>query len=126
MAEAWKIWEKQDINEEHETMYKNYDELDNKIWMYSFDNDFGDEEMKAYTAERLGEDYSKHLDGEKKELAAKFAELEVHGRYRDIDINNPKLLLQLEKVDRLNIETLEETIGLDTKDLKKRNIYSNI
>ena len=122
VAEAWKITEKQDINEQHETMYKNYDELDNKIWMYSFDNDFGDEEMKAYTGERLGEDYSKHLDGEKKELAAKFAELEVLGRYRDIDINNPKLLLQLEKVDGLNIETLEETIGLDTKDLK-REIY---
>ena len=120
VAEAWKIWEKQDINEQHETMYKNYDELDNKIWMYSFDNDFGDEEMKAYTGKRLGEDYGKHLDGEKKELAAKFAELEVFGRYRDI--NNPKLLLQLEKVDGLNIETLEETIGLDTKDLK-REIY---
>jgi hypothetical protein len=98
-------------------MYKNYEGLDNKIWRYSFDNDFGDEEMKAYTGERLGEDYSKHLDGEKKELASKFAELEVYGRYRDI--NNPKLLLQLEKVDGLNIETLEETIGLDTKDLKK-------
>ena len=31
-------------------------------------------------------------------------------------------MLQLEKVDGLNIETLEETIGLDTKDLK-REIY---
>ena len=121
VAETWKNLEKQDINEEHESMYKNYDELDNKIARYTFDNnvDNKDKEFKTYIGKRLGEDYGIHLDGEKKELAAKFAELEVSGRYRDIDINNPKLLLQLEKVDGLNIETLEETIGLDTKDLKK-------
>ena len=120
VAETWKNLEKQDINEEHESMYKNYDELDNKIARYTFDNNVDNKEFKTYIGKRLGEDYSKHLDGEKKELAAKFAELEVYGRYRDI--NNPKLLLQLEKVDGLNIETLEETIGLDTKDLK-REIY---
>ena len=122
VAETWKSLEKQDINEQHETMYINYDELDNKITRYTFDNDLDNKEIMTYIGKRLGEDYSKHLDGEKKELAAKFAELEVSGRYRDIAINNPKLLLQLEKVDGLNIETLEETIGLDTKDLK-REIY---
>ena len=121
VAETWKNLEKQDIDEEHESMYKNYDELDNKIARYTFDNNVDNKEFKTYIGKRLGEDYGKHLDGEKKELAAKFAELEVSGRYRDIDIdiNNPKLLLKLEKVDGLNIETLEETIGLDTKDLKK-------
>ena len=119
LAETWKNLEKQDINEEHESMYMNYDELDNKITRYTFDNDLDNNEIKTYIGKRLGEDYGKNLDREKKELASKFAELEVSGRYRDIDINNPKLLLQLEKVDGLNIETLEETIGLDTKDLKK-------
>ena len=122
VAEDWKNLEKQDIDEEHESMYINYDELDNKITRYTFDNDLDNKEIMAYIGKSLGEDYGKHLDGEKKELAAKFAELEVLGRYRDIAINNPKLLLQLEKVDGLNIETLEETIGLDTKDLK-REIY---
>ena len=122
VAEDWKNLEKQDIDEEHESMYINYDELDNKITRYTFDNDLDNKEIMAYIGKSLGEDYGKHLDGEKKELAAKFAELEVSGRYRDIAINNPKLLLQLEKVDGLNIETLEETIGLDTKDLK-REIY---
>ena len=122
VAETLKRLEKQDIDEEHESMYINYDELDNKITRYTFDNDLDNKEIEAYIGKRLGEDYSKHLEGEKKELAAKFAELEVSGRYRDIGINNPKLLLKLEKVDGLNIETLEETIGLDTKDLK-REIY---
>ena len=90
VAEDWKNLEKQDIDEEHESMYINYDELDNKITRYTFDNDLDNKEIMAYIGKSLGEDYGKHLDGEKKELAAKFAELEVFGRYRDI--NNPKLL----------------------------------
>ena len=68
VAETWKNLEKQDINEEHESMYINYDELDNKITRYTFDNDLDNKEIMTYIGKRLGEDYGKHLDGEKKNL----------------------------------------------------------
>ena len=113
--------EKQDIEKEHESMYKNYEELENKLNMYDINNDdFSDEYdlHNYYKGKYLGEEYGKNLEGEKKELASKFAELEVFGRAE----SDPKLLLQFEKVKGLNIETLEETIGLNTEDLK-REIY---
>ena len=119
----------QDINKWHEKwIYISTQDFDNRIFKYGRHAP-GDTETQydEYLGERLGEEYARGANGEKAELAKQFAMLEVQGRYGDfVDIynseetsgyDNPKLLLQLEKVNGLNIEELEDIIGLDTSSL---------
>lgn len=125
-------WEKnknQDINEWHDNcVYHNVQDFDDKTFEYGLQAPSDTtEHYVEYVGGRLGEEYARGVKGEKAELAKQFAMLEVQGRMGDfLDIynseqtsgyDNPKLLLQLEKVNGLNIEELEDTIGLDTSAL---------
>lgn len=125
-------WEKdknQDINKSHENgIYHNVQDFDNKIFVYGLEapSDTADNYFE-YIGKKLGEEYARGATAEKAELAKQFAMLEVQGKMGDfLDIyssenvsgyNNPKLLLQLEKVNGLNIQDFEDTIGLDTSAL---------
>ena len=125
----WEQNKNQDINEWHDSgVYHNVQDFDNKIFDYSLEAQAEDtDHYVEYIGEKLGKEYSRGAKGEKAELAKQFAMLEVQGRMGDfLDIynseetsgyDNPKLLLQLEKVNGLNVEELEDTIGLDTSAL---------
>lgn len=125
----WEQNKNQDINEWHDNcVYHHVQDFDNKTFEYGLHAPADTtEQYVEYIGERLGEEYARGAKGEKAELAKQFAMLEVQGRMGDfLDIynseqtsgyDNPKLLLQLEKVNGLNIEELEDTIGLDTSAL---------
>lgn len=130
----WEQNKNQDINEWHNNcVYHHVQDFDNKTFEYGL---HAPSDTTAhyveYVGERLGEEYARGAKGEKAELARQFAMLEVQGRMGDfLDLynseetsgyDNPKLLLQLEKVSGLNIEELEDTIGLDTSALHQ-DIY---
>ena len=130
----WEQNKNQDINEWHDNcVYHHVQDFDNKTFEYGL---HAPSDTTAhyveYVGERLGEEYARGAKGEKVELARQFAMLEVQGRMGDfLDLynseetsgyDNPKLLLQLEKVSGLNIEELEDTIGLDTSALHQ-DIY---
>lgn len=130
----WEQNKNQDINEWHDNcVYHHIQDFDNKTFEYGL---HAPSDTTAhyveYVGERLGEEYARGAKGEKAELARQFAMLEVQGRMGDfLDLynseetsgyDNPKLLLQLEKVSGLNIEELEDTIGLDTSALHQ-DIY---
>lgn len=130
----WEQNKNQDINEWHDNcVYHHVQDFDNKTFEYGL---HAPSDTTAhyveYVGERLGEEYARGAKGEKAELARQFAMLEVQGRMGDfLDLynseetsgyDNPKLLLQLEKVSGLNIEELEDTIGLDTSALHQ-DIY---
>lgn len=123
----WEQQKEQDINKWHEYgVYHNVQDFDNKTFGYGLDIP-EDREYVEYVGEKLGEEYARGAKGERAELARQFAMLEVQGRFGDfLDIynseevsgyDNPKLLLQLEKVSGLNIEEFEDAIGLDTSAL---------
>ena len=125
----WEQNKNQDINEWHDNcVYHNVQDFDNKTFEYGLHvpTETAEQYVK-YIGEKLGEEYTRGANGEKAELAKQFATLEVQGRMGDfLDLynseetngyDNPKLLLQLEKVSGLNVEELEDTIGLDTSAL---------
>ena len=122
VAEMWKENEKQDIDKVHETsaytgaQYLN--EKHYKILANARDKGVTEKGEFEYMKKELGKEYSRGIEGEKKELFEEFAKLEVDGRYTD----NPKLLLEFEKVKGLDIEEIEDVIGLDVSDIKK-DIY---
>ena len=120
--------DKEDMNEEHKYAIAHYvPGLDNKINDYIFHTPGGMDALE-YAGKQLGEEYAKGLDDERADLARQFAMLEVQGLKGDFEnpydwgvetsgYDNPKMLLQFEKVNGLNIEEIEETIGLDTTTL---------
>ena len=122
VAEMWKENEKQNLDEIHETsaytgaQYLN--EKHYKILANARDKGVTEKGEFEYMKKELGKEYSRGIEGEKKELFEEFARLEVDGRYTD----NPKLLLEFEKVKGLDIEEIEDVIGLDVSDIKK-DIY---
>ena len=122
VAEMWKENEKQNLDEIHETsaytgaQYLN--EKHYKILANARDKGFTEKGEFEYMKKELGKEYSRGIEGDKKELFEEFAKLEVDGRYTD----NPKLLLEFEKVKGLDIEEIEDVIGLDVSDIKK-DIY---
>lgn len=122
VAEMWKKNEKQNLDEIHETsaytgaQYLN--EKHYKILANARDKGVTEKGEFEYMKKELGKEYSRGIEGEKKELFEEFAKLEVDGRYTD----NPKLLLEFEKVKGLDIEEIEDVIGLDVSDIKK-DIY---
>ena len=119
VAEMWKENEKQNLDEIHETsaytgaQYLN--EKHYKILANARDKGVTEKGEFEYMKKELGKEYSRGVEGDKKELFEEFAKLEVDGRYTD----DPKLLLQFEKVKGLNIEEIEDVIGLDLSDIKK-------
>lgn len=131
VAALWENIFKQDMNEEHKDAIAHYvPGLDNKITDYIFQTPDGIDEPLKYAGQKLGEDYAKGFDDAKAELAQQFAMLEVQGLRGEFEnpyeygsevsgYDNPKMLLQFEKVTGLNIEEIEDTIGLDTSALHK-------
>ena len=119
VADMWKENLEQDIDKVHETSayidpgYVN--EKHYKIRATVDDNRLDEKDNLEHFKKALGEEYSRGVEGDKKELLEEFAKLEVDGRYTD----DPKLLLQFEKVKGLNIEEIEDVIGLDLSDIKK-------
>lgn len=119
VADMWKENEKQNLDEIHETsaytgaQYLN--EKHYKILANARDKGVTEKGEFEYMKKELGKEYSRGVEGDKKELFEEFAKLEVDGRYTD----DPKLLLQFEKVKGLNIEEIEDVIGLDLSDIKK-------
>lgn len=126
----WEQQKKQNINESHEyNVYHSVKDFDNKTFNYGLEAPSGTtEEYLGYIGGKLGEEYARGMEGEKTELAKQFAALEVKGRFGDFEnpydkgyetsgYDNPKLLLQLEKVSGLSVEEIEDTIGLDTSAL---------
>ena len=115
VAEMWKENEKQNLDEIHETsaytgaQYLN--EKHYKILANARDKGVTEKGEFEYMKKELGKEYSRGIEGDKKELFEEFAKLEVDGRYTD----NPKLLLEFEKVKGLDIEEIEDVIGLDVK-----------
>ena len=115
----WKENVEQDIDKVHETsaytgaQYLN--EKNYKILANARDKGVTEKGEFEYMKKELGKEYSRGVEGDKKELFEEFAKLEVDGRYTD----DPKLLLQFEKVKGLNIEEIEDVIGLDLSDIKK-------
>ena len=119
VADMWKENLEQDIDKVHETsayMDPGYvNEKHYKIRATVDDNRLDEKDNLEHFKKALGEEYSRGLEGDKKELFEEFAKLELDGRYTD----DPKLLLQFEKVKGLNIEEIEDVIGLDLSDIKK-------
>ena len=119
VADMWKENVEQDIDKVHETsayMDPGYvNEKHYKIRATVDDNRLDEKDNLEHFKKVLGEEYSRGVEGDKKELFEEFAKLEVDGRYTD----DPKLLLQFEKVKGLNIEEIEDVIGLDLSDIKK-------
>lgn len=119
VADMWKENVEQDIDKVHETsaytgaQYLN--EKNYKILANARDKGVTEKGEFEYMKKELGKEYSRGVEGDKKELFEEFAKLEVDGRYTD----DPKLLLQFEKVKGLNIEEIEDVIGLDLSDIKK-------
>ena len=119
VADMWKENVEQDIDKVHEIsayMDPGYvNEKHYKIRATVDDNRLDEKDNLEHFKKALGEEYSRGVEGDKKELLEEFAKLEVDGRYTD----DPKLLLQFEKVKGLNIEEIEDVIGLDLSDIKK-------
>ena len=119
VADMWKENVEQDIDKVHETsayMDPGYvNEKHYKIRATVDDNRLDEKDNLEHFKKALGEEYSRGVEVDKKELLEEFAKLEVDGRYTD----DPKLLLQFEKVKGLNIEEIEDVIGLDLSDIKK-------
>lgn len=119
VADMWKENVEQDIDKVHEIsayMDPGYvNEKHYKIRATVDDNRLDEKDNLENFKKALGEEYSRGVEGNKKELFEEFAKLEVDGRYTD----DPKLLLQFEKVKGLNIEEIEDVIGLDISDIKK-------
>lgn len=119
VADMWKENLEQDIDKVHETsayMDPGYvNEKHYKIRATVDDNRLDEKDNLEHFKKALGEEYSRGVEGDKKELFEEFAKLELDGRYTD----DPKLLLQFEKVKGLNIEEIEDVIGLDLSDIKK-------
>ena len=119
VADMWKENVEQDIDKVHETsayMDPGYvNEKHYKIRATVDDNRLDEKDNLEHFKKALGEEYSRGVEGDKKELFEEFAKLEVDGRYTD----DPKLLLQFEKVKGLNIEEIEDVIGLDVSDIRK-------
>lgn len=126
----WEQQKQQNINEAHEyNVYHSVKDFDNKTFNYGLEAPSSTtEEYLGYIGDKLGEEYARGMEGEKTELAKQFAALEVKGRFGDFEnpydkgyetsgYDNPKLLLQLEKVSGLSVEGIEDTIGLDTSAL---------
>ena len=115
VADMWKENVEQDIDKVHEIsayMDPGYvNEKHYKIRATVDDNRLDEKDNLENFKKSLGEEYSRGVEGNKKELFEEFARLEVDGRYTD----DPKLLLQFEKVKGLNIEEIEDVIGLDLK-----------
>lgn len=124
---CWEQLKQQNINEAHEyNVYHSVKDFDNKTFNYGLEAPSSTtEEYLGYIGDKLGEEYARGMEGEKTELAKHFAALEVKGRFGDFEnpydkgyetsgYDNPKLLLQLEKVSGLSVEEIEDTIGLDT------------
>lgn len=122
VAEMWKEKEKQNLDEMHEvsayTGAQYLNEKHYKILANASDKGVTEKSKFEYMKKELGREYSRGIEGEKKELFEEFAKLEVDGRYTD----NPKLLLEFEKVKGLDIEEIDDVIGLDVSDIKK-DIY---
>ncbi len=122
VAEMWKENEKQNLDEIHETSaYTGAQYLNEKYYKIlanARDKGVTEKGEFEYMKKELGKEYSRGIEGDKKELFEEFAKLEVDGRYTD----NPKLLLEFEKVKGLDIEEIEDVIGLDVSDIKK-DIY---
>ena len=122
VADMWKENVEQDIDKVHEIsayMDPGYvNEKHYKIRATVDDNRLDEKDNLEHFKKALGEEYSRGVEGDKKELLEEFAKLEVDGRYTD----DPKLLLQFEKVKGLNIEEIEDVIGLDLSDIRK-DIY---
>lgn len=127
---CWEQLKQQNINEAHEyNVYHSVKDFDNKTFNYGLEAPSSTtEEYLGYIGNKLGEEYARGMEGEKTELAKQFAALEVKGRFGDFEnpydkgyetsgYDNPKLLLQLEKVSGLSVEEIEDTIGLDTSAL---------
>ena len=119
VADMWKENVEQDIDKVHEIsayMDPGYvNEKHYKIRATVDDNRLDEKDNLEHFKKALGEEYSRGVEGDKKELFEEFAKLEVDGRYTD----DPKLLLQFEKVKGLNIEEIEDVIGLDVSDIRK-------
>ena len=119
VADMWKENVEQDIDKVHEIsayMDPGYvNEKHYKIRATVDDNRLDEKDNLEHFKKALGEEYSRGVECDKKELFKEFAKLEVDGRYTD----DPKLLLQFEKVKGLNIEEIEDVIGLDLSDIKK-------
>lgn len=125
----WENNMNQDINEWHDySAYCTVQDFDNKTFEFGLHAPAETTgQYVEYVGEKLGEEYARGAKGEKAEMAKQFAILEVQGRMGDfLDIyssedvsgyDKPKLLLQLEKVNGLNIQDFEDTIGLDTSAL---------
>ena len=126
----WESQKKQEVNSSHEyNIFHGTADFDNKTFQYGLEAPTNSQqEYLDYIGSKLGEEYSRGATGEKAELAKKFAMLEVQGRFGDFKnpydkgydtsgYDNPKLLLKLEKVKGLQVEGLEDTIGLDTSAL---------
>lgn len=126
----WEQHKKQNINKAHEyNVYHNVTDFDNKTFKYGLEAPSSTtEEYVSYIGSKLGEEYARNANGEKSELARQFALLETRGRFGDFEnpydkgyetngFDKPKLLLQLEKVNGLNVEEIDDTIGLDTSAL---------
>ena len=85
VAEMWKENEKQNLDEIHETsaytgaQYLN--EKHYKILANARDKGVTEKGEFEYMKKELGKEYSRGIEGEKKELFEEFAKLEVDGRY---------------------------------------------
>ncbi len=132
-SHAWEKKAKQDMNKQHEeSMYISTQVHSNKVTNYLFNAPADNEQTVEFLASNFQNDYAVGLEEGKAELAKEFANLEIRGtfgEYKDpytgekVDAqDNPKLLLQIEKVDGLNIEELEDVIGLNTSELHQ-DIY---
>lgn len=128
IADTWEQWNKQNINKTHEYgIYHTVQEYHNKTFRYGIELPEG-QDYFDYVATNLGEDYARGLSGDKAQMAKQFAQLEVRGTFDSFKdpykqgeqvngYDDPKLLLQLQKVAGLNIQELEDVIGLDTSEL---------
>lgn len=132
-SHAWEKRAKQDMNKQHEeSIYISTQVHSNKVTNYLFNAPSNNEKTIEFLASNFQNDYAVGLEEEKAELAKKFANLEVRGTFGEFEDpytgeivdaqDDPKLLLQIEKVDGLNIEELEDTIGLNTSELHQ-DIY---
>ncbi len=131
-SQAWEEMAKQDINVSHESsVYTSGIILSHRKTKYAIESP-ANVDCAEYVASRFEDDYAVGLEGEKAELARVFAHLEVKGTFGEFENpydgeitdahDNPKLLLQLEKVNGLNISELESIPDIDTSELHQ-DIY---
>ncbi len=76
-------------------------------------------DIEEYMGNKLGENYARGLEGEKAELARQFGIWQGKEAAEELETgtNATKAILELKKVDGLNIPEIEEIIGLDTSEL---------